>query len=317
MGTLTRAPLAVFFYTFFLAATANARETPKALDVQPLPADRIADGVFVHVGKPLSLEVPGHDDIANLSFVVGARCVAVIDTGGSVRIGRALRETVRRRTKTPICYVINTHDHVDHVLGNAAFAPDKPSFVGHAHLAAALARDRPYFVEHYAGDLDAPATAAQIIGPDKAVDATLELDLGGRSLTLRAWPKAHTDSDLTVEDDRTGTFWTGDLVVSGRLPSLDGSLTGWLAALDRLALMPIAKVVPGHGKITGQILSALEPEQHYLTAVRDGVRKALVNGEPIEQAMREVAIDERPHWPLWDGEHEHNVSIAYRELEWE
>lgn len=86
-----------------------------------LAVDELAAGVYVHRGAQLPLDVPGHDDIANIGFIVGSRCVAVIDTGGSARVGRALRATVRRRTSLPICYVINTHVHVDHVLGNEAF----------------------------------------------------------------------------------------------------------------------------------------------------------------------------------------------------
>ena len=126
--------------------------------------------------------LPGHDDIANIGFIVGKRCVAVIDTGGSMRIGRALRAAIRQRTRLPVCYVINTHVHVDHVLGNAAFEQDRPKYVGHAALAAAITRSRDFFLQHYPQDLDPPASAAQIIGPDTTVQQTLELDLGGRSL---------------------------------------------------------------------------------------------------------------------------------------
>src|SRR5580698_7084613 len=56
-----------------------------------LTVSGIGRGVFVHLGKPLAMDVPGHDDIANIGFIVGAKCVAVIDTGGSMRIGRGLR----------------------------------------------------------------------------------------------------------------------------------------------------------------------------------------------------------------------------------
>src|ERR1700744_760169 len=44
-----------------------------------------APGVFGHQGSQLSLGAPGHDDIANIGFIVGSSCVAVIDTGGSGR----------------------------------------------------------------------------------------------------------------------------------------------------------------------------------------------------------------------------------------
>src|SRR6202041_1224284 len=96
-------------------------------DARVLAVDELASGVYVHRGAQLPLDVPGHDDIANIGFIVGSRCVAVIDTGGSVRTGLALRAAIRRRTSLPICYVINTHVHVDHVLGNWAFKDDHPS----------------------------------------------------------------------------------------------------------------------------------------------------------------------------------------------
>src|ERR1700735_1551750 len=218
-----------------------------------LAVDEPAPGVYMHRSAQLRLDAPGHDDIANIGFIVGSRCVAVIDTGGSVRIGRALRAAIRQRTRGAICYVVNTHVHVDHVLGNAAFAQDRPSFVGHRALPAAMARSRDFFLQHYAADLDQPPSAAQIIAPDRTVEQTLELDLGDRRLSLRAWPTAHTDCDLTVLDDRSGTLWTGDLLFRERLPALDGSASGWLAVIDQLASLQVKRAVPGHGPVTADL----------------------------------------------------------------
>ena len=277
----------------------------------------VAPGVFVHLGKPLALDTPGHDDIANIGFIVGARCVAAIDTGGSVRTGRALHAAIHQRTPLPVCYVINTHGHVDHVLGNFAFVDDHPSFVGHATLAAALARSREFFLRQYADDFDAPATPAQVIAPDRGVDSTLDLDLGDRHLTLRAWPKAHTDCDLSVLDEKTGTLWTGDLLFRERLPAFDGSVKGWLAAIEVLAHMPAQLVVPGHGGIARDLATALAPERRYLQALADGVRAEIAQGKPIDDAMAHVGMAEKSHWLLWESTHAHNVARAYQELEWE
>jgi quinoprotein relay system zinc metallohydrolase 2 len=276
-----------------------------------------APGVFVHIGRPLPLDAPGHDDIANLGFIVGKTCVAVIDTGGSAGIGRELRASVAAHTSLPICYVINTHVHVDHVLGNAAFKDDKPHFVGHRALADAIARNRDFFVKEYAGDLDSPPDGAQVIGPDVLVERDLTLDLGGRRLDLRAWPKAHTDCDLTVYDAHTGTLWTGDLLFRGRLPALDGSLKGWLAALDDLARMKVRLAVPGHGPVTGDLAAAIIPERRYLRALQQGVRDELSRAEPPEDAIRHVAAAEKSHWLLWDAVHPGNVARAYQEIAWE
>jgi quinoprotein relay system zinc metallohydrolase 2 len=282
-----------------------------------LAVDELAPGVYLHRGAQLPLDVPGHDDIANIGFIVGSRCVAVIDAGGSVRTGRALRAAVRRHTSLPICYVINTHVHVDHVLGNWAFKDDHPSFVGHAALAQAIVRSRAYFVQEYAGDLDAPAAPEQVIAPDRLVQDELTLDLGNRRLTLHAWPTAHTDCDLTVYDRKTSTLWTGDLLFVERLPALDGSLVGWVAAIDRLAAQRVKLVVPGHGPPTTHPGEALARERGYLDSLLQGVRRELAQGESLQDAMLHVGADQKSGWLLWNEVHPRNVARAYEELQWE
>ena len=280
---------------------------------------QIAPGVFVHVGKQIALDAPGHDDIANIGFITGSRCVAVVDTGGSVRVGRALRAAIKQRTALPICYVINTHVHVDHVLGNAAFQPDQPAFVGHQGMADAIVRNRSFFLHDYAGDLDEPPTPEQIIGPARlvAVGTDLTLDLGDRSLVLHAWPKAHTDCDLTVYDDKTATLWTGDLLFRERLPALDGSATGWLAAIDALMRLHPQRIVPGHGGVTRQLAPALTAERRYLQVLVSGVRAEIAHGNSMNDAIEHVGSSEKSVWLLWDATHPRNVARVYQELEWE
>ncbi len=277
----------------------------------------VAPGVFVHFGRMLALDVPGHDDIANIGFIVGSKCVAVIDTGGSSSVGRALRAAIARRTRVPVCYVVNTHVHVDHVLGNIAFKPDRPRFVGHVRLAAAMLRSRAFFLRQYAGDLDQPPSADQLIAPDTPVERELELDLGDRRLRLRAWPIAHTDCDLTVLDEQSGTLWTGDLLFRERLPALDGSASGWLSVIGELGQWNVRRTVPGHGALTGDLGAALSAERRYLLALIDGVRAELERGASMQQAIQRVATAEEPNWLLWDSTHPRNVARLYQQMEWQ
>jgi quinoprotein relay system zinc metallohydrolase 2 len=293
----------------------GAATQPKAIAAQ-FEIQQVATGVFVHFGQPLDLEAPGHDDIANIGFIVGSRCVAVIDTGGSVRVGRALLAAIRQRTQKPICYVINTHVHVDHVLGNVAFTAAHASFIGHAALADAIARSRLYFVQHYPEDLDPPASAQQIIAPDQRVQDRLELDLGGRRLRLQAWPVAHTDCDLSVLDESTRTLWTGDLLFRQRLPAVDGDVEGWLNVIDELARIRVRRAIPGHGPLTTDLPAAIEPERRYLRALRDGVRSAIDSGQSLPEAIDAVAASEKPQWLLWDSTHPRNVTRVYQQFEW-
>ena len=193
---------------------------PAASSGEPLAMVQLAPGVFVHLGQQLALDAAGHDDIANIGFIVGSRCVAVIDTGGSMRIGRALRGAIRLRTALPICYVVNTHVHVNHVLGNAAFpgriAPVS-SVIGHwrgwpSHAAAISSCSTMQTISIRRRTRDGCR-----IRPDRAVQDALTLDLGGRQLQLKAWPTAHTDCDLTVLDEKSATLWAGDLLFRDRL----------------------------------------------------------------------------------------------------
>ncbi len=279
----------------------------------------VAPGVFVHEGRALALDAPGHDDIANIGFILGTRCVAVIDSGGSVRIGAALRASVRRHTQLPVCYLINTHVHVDHLLGNYAFAAEHPQLIGHAQLPAALARSRDFFLRNYAADLAPPASAAQLPAPARTVEvgSDTELDLGGRQLTLRAWPTAHTDCDLSVYDSRTATLWTGDLLFVGRTPALDGSLKGWLAALEVLARLPARHVVPGHGPPGDDLPGAVEPERRYLKTLQEVVRGEVARGVTLQEALRATDFPAPGGWLLWDETQPRNIARAYQELEWE
>ncbi len=282
-----------------------------------LSIEEVTDGVYVHVGQHEPVDSQASDDVANIGFIVGADCVAVIDTGGSIEIGRKLEQTIRATTDTPICYVIDTHVHYDHILGNQAFRQhDDVEFIGHAELADAIAGNRDFFIEQFPQYLgDDPQDA--IIAPDRLVDENLTLDLGNRKLELRAWPSGHTSSDLTVYDKQTRTLWAADLLFMERIPALDASLKGWLAIMDELETIPAERVVPGHGPAVADWPQALADQRRYLKTLLEQTRAAIDDGLFLDAAMDNVATEEAAKWQLAEQHHRRNVSRAYRELEWE
>lgn len=282
-----------------------------------LAIKEVAPGIYVHQGAHQVPDSNNRGEIANIGFIVGERCVAVVDTGGSPEQGQALKLAIEALTPLPVCYAINTHVHPDHIYGNIAFKQPGVSFVGHHKLEQAMAMRAPYYRERSVRDLGFTLTPEHFIPPDRPVKGTLELDLGGRVLLLTAHPTAHTDNDLSVYDRKTRTLWLADLLFMGHLPVVDGSLNGWLKEIEKLKAIDASLVIPGHGPVSAAWPLALVSEERYLKMLQGEIRAAQKAGKTMEQAMAEVGLSARGEWRLFEEFHKKNVATAFAELEWE
>jgi len=298
-----------YLYTFLLAAGYAHGEA--------LPMEQVGDNIYVHHGVHQDLSEGYEGDICNISFIVGTKGVAVIDTGGSYKTGMQLREAIRKVTQLPILYVINTHVHPDHIFGNAAFVQDKPAFVGHAKLADAMARRKDSYMRINQDWQGANFAGSEIIMPTIKVQDSITIDIGERTLTLTAYPVAHTNTDMTVLDSKSGDMWMGDLLFVERTPSIDGDIKGWIAVISQLEDSKASRMIPGHGAIPVDWKAALGDEKRYLATLLDDVRASIKKGEVMEKAMDTAAASEKGKWVLFEIVNRRNVNTIYPALEWE
>jgi quinoprotein relay system zinc metallohydrolase 2 len=276
----------------------------------------IAPGIHIRRGAHEEATAANADAIANIGFIIGRDAVAVTESGGSLKDGARLRARIRALTSRPIRYVLMSHVHPDHIFGAGAFLSDDPVFVGHARLPQALAQRGEYYRERLEQVLGA-GTAGPVVQPTMLVEKDAQVNLGGRVLDLKAHALAHTNCDLSMFDRQTGTLFPADLLFVERAPSLDGSLKGWLRALDLLDSLSSSRAVPGHGPASVPFRDASASLRRYLQALLTETRQAIARGIEIDSAPQVVAQSERDRWRLFEDYHGHNVTQAFKELEWE
>ena len=285
-----------------------------------LSIENIADGIYVHRGAHLDIDEGYTGDICNISFVVGSKGVAVIDTGGSLKTGQQLREAVKKVTDKPILYVINTHVHPDHIFGNAAFTADKPTFIGHNKLEQAMHTRKDGYDKLNKRLLGDGAKGTDIVPPTSVVKSVETLDLGDRQLKLTAHPNAHTNTDITVEDSKTRTLFAGDFVFIERTPVIEGDIKGLIAEQEILKTLPFKLLVPGHGPVqknNADGVKAIKNAQHYFNVLLADIRASIKAGKSMSEAMDSAAASEKGNWLLFDITNRRNVNNIFPALEWE
>lgn len=288
-------------------------------DLPALPVQAVAQGIHVHIGQIAQFEDSPDGWIANLGFVIGRDSIAVIDAGASRQQGQALFAAIRRISDKPISHLIVTHMHPDHAFGAEVFREAGAAIVGHARLGDALEARGPVYLDNLT-DLygPGPMIGTGVVLPDIEVADRLDIDLGGRILTLTATGPAHSDNDLTVRDSATGTLFAGDLVFRGLTPIVDGSLPGWL---DWMAAGQTGgPIVPGHGPVAADWPQAVGAQREFLTVLAASTREAVAQGLPLSQAVPAIVAALQPFasdWASFPDSAARDATAAFKELEWE
>ena len=284
-----------------------------------LNLEMIAPGNYVHYGVHDDRSRENLGDQANIGFIVGDRCVLVFDGGGSLPVGRGLLKAMREVTDKPICYVVISHVHPDHIFGVVALTADNPVIIGHQNLPRQLAARGKFYLEALERDLGELAAGSDIVMPTETVAAgeTQTVDLGNRKVDIKAWPPAHTDHDVSVFDRSTSTLWLADLLFVQHTPVLDSNITGFLAVMQTLRETEARHYVPGHGRSSAAWPAVMDAQQRYFEVILKETRGAIRDNVRLMDAVNQVGWSQADQWVNFETYHRRNVTTAYTELEWE
>jgi cyclase len=225
----------------------------------------------------------------NAGAVVGPNWAVVIDTLALPEETIHIRQFIEQELQVPVRYLINTHYHADHTLGNYLFP--NATILAHA-LCRELIDSRGRESLEAARKQGTSFRQARIVLPHVTfVEGSLKLRVGKKTLALTPFPGHSPDNiGVIVEEDRI--MFAGDVFMP--IPYIvDGNVDDMINSLKEIGKIGFENVIQGHGDIVlrGEVEGSVRDNLAYLSAIRRAVRKAGRRKYPWD-LLEEVGVEE-------------------------
>lgn len=279
--------LSVAGLAFALAVFASVREPaadePKQL---PLPGMKfndvkeIAPGVFFRYSSisPNDMTVPfgGSNNI----WIVFKDYVVLIDANFPKEAADVLAD-IKKTTKKPIKYVLDTHHHGDHAYGNCVWVKEGAKIVASKPTARLLKTNGPKQWEDAAKDRK-DIKENELKQADIVFDDKYELKDDTQHVVFHAFGHSHTIGDAVAYLPKQRILCTGDACVNGAFNFMGHSdSAAWIKCLDEMTKLDIDLICPGHGKVARKEL--FSTQKRYFTELRAEVKKGIADKKTVEQ----------------------------------
>ena len=231
----------------------------------------------------------------NVTVQIGDDGVLVVDSGTAASADALLAE-VRKLSKRPIRFLINTHLHADHTGGNVAFSrtatdPLQPlNIIGHERVLSRMSAALPAFKP---GETTGGAERLRGLPIDEYFTPTKDLRFNGEAIVISHEANAHTDGDSFVLFRGSDVVSAGDIFTPDSYPFIDiangGTVQGEIAALNHLLQLTVpghteeggTYVVPGHGRICDE--ADVVEFRDMIVIVRDRVQDMIRKRMTLDQ----------------------------------
>lgn len=259
-----------------------------------MAVEQLSDGVYAIVSPARGFPDPQNLGWnSNTAFVVTGDGVLMFDTGSSPRIGEALREMVRSVTDQPVRWIINTHVHGDHWLGNEAFLADQPEKILASDITIALMHEQGYeWISRFNSMTDGAIGDIEPVPARDAVTESGSHHFAGMEAVILRSERAHSPGDLALWLPEQGVLLASDVIYTGRPPAtFDSDVLGWIAFLDEMIALEPEVVLPGHGHIADAqaVVQMRDFFQTLWDLVEAGFEAGQMDYEIAEQARTELA----------------------------
>ena len=274
----------------------------------------LGDGLYAY------LQPDGGWGWSNAGLVAADGTSLLVDTLFDLKCAKEMLDAMRAITDaSPIGAAMNTHGNGDHCFGNQLLPAAAPIYA--TTRAAEEMQAAPPQLLHalsqtdvgnvFFGDFD--FEGIELRPPSDTFDGSLDIDVGGRTVSFMELGPAHTGGDAIAFVPDANVVFTGDLLFIDGTPIMwAGPVQNWLDACDRILEFGARTLVPGHGPVTDD--SGVRDVQRYLTYVRDEARKRFDAGMSAADAADDIDISDYADW----GDKERivvNVETLYSEFD--
>jgi glyoxylase-like metal-dependent hydrolase (beta-lactamase superfamily II) len=253
--------------------------------------------------------------VPNVGIIVGSNATLVVDTGLGPRNGQAVAREVAKVSKNATIYLVATHFHSEHALGESGFpasakvirAREQQKDMDVSGVAPNFATRSPVHAELMK---DASYRKA-----DELFDNERVIDLGGvRARLLWHGVGTHTNGDTSVFVEGDNVLFAGDIVMNRRFlafNSASASVKAWLGVLDKLSPLRATKIVPSHGDMGDGTL--IQTNRSYLQDVQTRATALKREGKAAAEVTEAVAAELRSKYTGWTGNPNAAIQSAFNE----
>jgi glyoxylase-like metal-dependent hydrolase (beta-lactamase superfamily II) len=238
-------------------------------------------------------------DGSNSVFLVTDEGVLVIDTRTHPREASDLLTRIRKVTDKPIKWVINSHFHGDHHMGNAVFKAERATFVAQEQTAEIMQRVQPKEMARRIEGFKRRGydpDEVKLILPDATFDSRMTIRLGGREVRLFYLGPGQQAGDTFVAFPHARLLFTPGAFARHSMPNMTftPSVENWLALLNRVAAMDVDAILPAHGDVANREdvreLAAMLADEY--ATVKDAVNR----GVSLEEAQKVLTFPQYRDW---------------------
>ena len=293
------------------ASIAGAFASPQATPPTPLIQENATQKLSEHVSVIPDGNIGG---VPNVGIIVGTKAVLVVDTGLGPRNGETVLREVRKLSAGDI-YIVGTHFHSEHILGESAFPA-----TARVIRARAEQKDIDEFGVQPNFATRSPAMAelmkgASIRKADEFFDTEKLLDLGGVRVRLTwAGGGTHTDGDTLIFVEGDGVLFAGDILMNRRFLAFGAprsSVRSWIAVIEKAAPLKPTHIVPSHGELGDGTL--IDSNLAYLKTLQTRVAALKREGKTLQEASDAITTEFRITYAGWTGNAGTAARIAYDE----